>query len=226
MRAAFPFPLPESALGEFCHPAAGHALARPMRRSGEILVGNGYLAMIARKGNWIDAEFPEATPEFMARLEKLRWGRLFEVMAHSEAWDALDRMRGTLGRHGPLEVWNAGRIHACPIWRVRDALVRLSMLQLVARLPRAEVYTGQQALPEDGMMFRFSGGCGIVARDARLTHGTFEIFQPRADVFESGRVMERSRGKSVGFAWGGSMANWPPVDETESDGHVHGIDFL
>lgn len=220
MRKGFPYPLPVEALKEFCHPVEGHIMARPMRRGGEILAGNGYMAIIARRGNWIDAEFPEAAPEFLARLEKLRWGRLFEVMAKSEAWDALDRLRGTLGRHGPLEVWNSGKIHACPIWRVRDSLVRLSMLQLVARLPRAEVYTGPQALPEDGMMFRFSGGCGIVARDARLTHGTFEIFQPVADVLNAGQTMERQRGGQVSFP----LKNWPPVDMT--DERVHGRDFL
>ena len=215
MKASFPYPLPADALAEFCHPDECNILARPQRRNGEIMAGNGYMAILARRGNWMDSDFMEADPYFLERLEKLRWGRLFEVMAHSEEWEALDKLRGLLGRHGPLAVWNAGRIHACPVWRVRDALVRLSMLQLVARLPRAEVYVGPPASAEDGLLFRFSGGCGIVARDGRLTHGTFKIFQPRADVLDSGRVMERRKNKCQGFAWGGSMANWPPVDTSE-----------
>lgn len=227
MRKGFPFPLPESALAEFCHPLEASGLSIPMRMGDEIVAANGYMAIRCRRGAWIDAEFPEAWTDFRARVEKLRWKRLAHVMENSEAWDALDRLRGTLGRHGHLGIWNGGRIQACPIWRVRDAVVRLSMLQLVARLPRAEVFTGPQDLPDDGMLFRFSGGCGIVARDARLTHGTFEIFQPGRDVLDSSRVMERRRGPAPRLVQPG--VNWPPVDMTEMEEAPksgHGVNFL
>lgn len=226
MKKGFPFPLPESALAEFCHPAETSGLSVPMRMGNEIVAANGYMAIRCRRGAWIDAEFPEAWTDFSARVEKLPWAR-FETITKSDAWDALDLLRGALGRHGPLAVWNGGKIHACPIWRVRDALVRLSMLQLVARLPRAEVFTGPPANADDGMFFRFSGGIGIVARDARLTHGTYEVFQPRADVLNAGTMMERSRMPAPTFALPGNP--WPPVDMTEVENAqhgTHGIDFL
>lgn len=224
MKKGFPFPLPESALAEFCHPDERHTLARPMRAGREILAGNGYMAIRCRKGNWIDREFPEADRYFLERFDKLPWHRFAELTA-SDAWDALDTVRGPMSRHGALAVWNGTKTQACPIWRVRDHVVRLSFLQLVARLPRAEVFTGP-ASRADGMFFRFSGGVGIVANDARLTHGTFEIFQPSADVFDSGRLIERNRtARPVRLTQPG--VNWPPVDLTdaeEGNGATHFID--
>ena len=98
-------------------------------------------------------------------------------------------------------------INSSPVWLVNDKRVRLSLLQLVARLPRAEVFTGRQDA-DDPVWVRFSGGRVALAMDKRLTMFSREIFQPYRDGWTGERV-ERP-GKFLGVK--SHLKDWPPAD--------------
>lgn len=195
------YPLPEFALVDFCHPAAGHVFARACRHDGEILAGNGYVALRAARGWWVYDEFPPAGEEFLARFEALPWGR-----APGGPWRALDDARGALYRRGALRLWDGARVAPSPVWRVGDCVVRLSALQLVARLPRAEIHTGL-ADRDDPLFFRFSGGRGIIARDPLLVLWDYHLWEPSHDCL-SGERIPADNTPRPNFA----LPGWPPPE--------------
>lgn len=172
----FGYPLPEHALAEFCCAAAG-VLSRPMRHHGEMIAANGYVALRAHRGAWLEREHPEATPEFMARINALPWDRYQKLL--DDDWRPLAEARGHLYRRGRMGVLRDGtaRMAPSPVWLVGHVLVRLTLLQLIDRLPRCEVWTGNGG-PGQPLWFRFTGGRGAVAADARLRESSFSIFQP------------------------------------------------
>ncbi len=223
----FPYPLPQYALAEFCGTRAGFLLSAPVRQEREILAGNGYLAIRCHRGGWIDHEFAAASASYLARFEALPWGRWEQL---GDDWRALDL--GSLCRRGRIDYWINHRPAPSPVWRVGSAVVRLSMLQQVARLPRCEVnWTPDQDTP---LFFRFSGGRGMIARDARLTLWSYALFQPRVDCL-SGELRRTAPARMARMA--GNLAkpspeeprieDWPPAYlEDSMDEHVHGPDFL
>jgi hypothetical protein len=208
-RNAFPFPLPAMALDEFRHPAEWHLFHRACRHGGEVLAGNGYLALRAMKGNWLDDEFPAASAEFLSRFGKLPWDRFKGL---PDAWEALDRQRGRIferARHGQ---WLDGKAAPSPVWEINGKVrVRLSHLQVVAMLPRAEVYVGH-ADKTDPLFVKFSGGLAMIAADARLERHTGVLFAPRTCCLtkETLRREDRPRPRLVQPG-----VVWPPVDTTE-----------
>lgn len=207
MNHAYPYPLPEHALADFCHPQDWHLLHKPRRWDGCLVAANGYLAIKANRGAWIEEEFPLATAEFIGRIGKLPWARF----PMDDTWRPLDNQRGVVFRYARHGLWLHGRLAPSPVWAVNEVRVRLSLLQQVAMLPRCEVFTGKQDI-EDPLWFRFSGGMGIIARDPNLTMHSFELFGPERDLW-SGERVKRSYSPRPTFAQPGR--NWPPVDTSE-----------
>lgn len=206
MRNAFPFPLPVEALDEFRHPAEWHLFHRAARHGGEVLAGNGYVALRARKGNWLDTDFPAASAEFLGRFGRLPWDRFKGL---PDAWESLDRQRGRIFEGGRIFPWLKGAVAPSPVWEINGRVrVRLSHLQVVAMLPRAEVYVGV-ADRTDPLFIKFSGGLAMIAADRKLTSHTRDLFAPRRCCItkEELRRDERPRPRleQPGVVW-------PPVD--------------
>lgn len=204
---SFPYPLPEHALAEFCHPAEDHPLHLPRRWDGCLVAANGYLAIKANRGAWIEEEHPVANGRFVMRMSKLPWARF----PMGEDWRPVDSQRGTIFRHGRHGLWLKGRLAPSPVWMVNELRVRLGLLQLVALLPRVEVFTGRQDII-DPLWFRFSGGTGCIARDPKLTMHSFELFGPERDLFTGERVKQRNAPKP---SFPMPSGTWPPADTSE-----------
>lgn len=219
----FPYPLPEHALAHFCHPQPGHDFAKAVRVDGEIWAGNGYVMLRAEKGRWIDAEIPKAGDGFLTRAAKLPWGRWDTLQAPE--WRDLSDIRALIFARGNQLVWTgpplAPYMAPTPIWRVGDVLCRLSLLQLIAKLPRCAVYAGEQDR-HDPLWFRFSGGRGAVAYDNRLTMASFSILQPSRDCLTGSRNARQAR-PFLGMAQPNST--WPPPDLSESTPEPEPIDY-
>jgi hypothetical protein len=209
MRNAFPYPLPATALEEFRHPEDWHGLRHIVRHGDEVLAGNGYVAIRCERGRWLDADFREAPGQFLERFGKLPW---HAFPRGCELWRPLADVASVLNERAAHGLWLRGRLAPSPVWRVGGVLVRLSMLQLVARLPRAEVNWTDH--PESPLWFRFSGGHGLIARDARLTLESRAIFQPREDVLSGGLEKRKAAPGTLRLQHGPGW-NWPPVDKTE-----------
>lgn len=208
MKDVWPYPLPQAALAEFCHPGAWHVFSAPVRGEAEILAGNGYVALRAHRGAWLDREIPAASEEFLKRFGKIPWCR-FEAIK-DELWKPLGDLRGRLESHGRIDPWLKGWPAPSPVWRVDEFRVRLAWLQLIARLPRCEVATGR-ATDSCPLFFRFSGGRGAVLPDSRMGTPAYTIFAPARDVLSGERV--QARGPTLRLVQPG--VNWPPVDSSE-----------
>lgn len=208
----FGYPLPEYALADFCCAAAG-VLSRPMRHEGEIIAANGYVALRAYRGRWLDSDFPPASPEYMARINALPWERYQKLAA--DEWRTLTDARAHLYRRGRMGLLRAGtaRLAPSPVWLVGHVLVRLTLLQLIDRLPRCEVWTGNGG-PGQPLWFRFTGGRGAIAADARLRESSFSIFQPVFNewtgAFEKSRPADHGR---VRLTMPGNQ--WPPPEPVD-----------
>jgi len=210
-KKGFPFPLPRHALGEFCHPAAGSVFDRPRFHEGYTWTGNTHLALKISKGNWMDGEIESAedAPEFLKRIRKLDWNAPFD----RPEWSLLEEVAPRLFGRKAIGLWLNGKTNASPVVMVGGRFrARLSVLQLVSRLPRVEVYTGpaDRSAP---LWLRFSGGCGVIARASSLdnTPPAFAIFEPRRDG-ETGERVERPRNAFQGLE---SVGNWPPPEPVD-----------
>lgn len=214
---SYPYPLPEHALADFCHPCDWHLLHKPRLWDGCMVAANGYVAIRCQRGAWIDSEFPEASTDFRSRVERLLWGRMSHL---KDDWRALDDVRGTLFRRAPIGLWiddarDAGKLSPSPVvWVAGGILVRLSLLQLIARLPRCEIHTGPMNA-DDPLWFRFSGGRGLIARDSKLTApAAFTVFEPMRDCLTGERV-ERQKTPKPNFGTPPppepALEGWPPT---------------
>lgn len=172
MKKGYSYPLPEEALAEFCHPERSHIFGAPARMGREVVAANGYVVLRASRGRWIDADYPEAHSEFVKRVEALPWVHM-EATAESK-WVDLERVKTKICARPRLGMWSGTRVGASPVWLVGDVLCRLSVLQLVALLPRVQVAWSDRALP---LWFRFSGGVGAIAVDWRLRDPSTVILQ-------------------------------------------------
>jgi hypothetical protein len=195
MKNKFPYPLPLDALLEFRHPLDWHGLHRPMMHAGEVIAANGYVAVRATRGYWLDSDFPPATAEYLGRIGKLPWGR-FPLM--DADWREVDGQRGKIFKTARISPWLRDKPAPSPVWLVGGLTrVRLSWLQLVAMLPRCEIYAGP-ANRDDGMFFRFSGGIGMIARDPRFdaTPHDGQLFPPATDMWTGQPIPQRGRPKT------------------------------
>lgn len=212
----FGYPLPVEALGAFCHPEPWHALCRPVRSGTEVLAGNGYLALRVERGRWLPADFQQGSAEVLGRFGKIPWGTFPQA---SENWKALHEVEAQIFSHGEIHPWKESGLAPTPIWRVANEInVRLSFLQLVAKLPRAEVWVGSTSGVAP-LWFRFSGGLGMIARERGIQPGEWTgrawgIFRPGYDPLTGEKIERPKKGDGkVRLSITGS--NWPPRDESE-----------
>lgn len=203
----YPYPLPESALEDFCSPRPENVFGQACRHEGEIWAGNGYVAIRAARGRWIDAEFPEASPAFLERVMALPWDRPLVG-----PWRALEDAREPILRRGSLALWAGHRLAPSPIWRVGASICRLALIRLIWRLPRCEVFLGPVDSAEP-LFFRFSGGHGLIAHDPRLTLWSFHLWPPQTDCL-SGELVP-ARGAPAPTLRRFSLPNWPPADPVD-----------
>lgn len=193
-KAGYPYPLHLGALQDFCHPRDGHVFYRPAWADGHALAANSYIALRVARGYWLEADFETASADFERRFNGLPWARLAGL---PDDWRAFDEIRGQLYRDAPVHSWTAAGICApSRVWRVNGSfLARLSHLQMLARLPRCEVYCGLTDA-DAPLMVRFAGGGGMLANDPKLTVASFSIFEPARHHSDGGRI-EKIRGPCV-----------------------------
>lgn len=184
MKNAWHYPLPLKALDEYCHPSASSVFHTPRhhRPDTETLAGNGYLAIRVERGGWTGQELEAADEQFLRRFDKIPWGR-WKYLDQSR-WVSLDQYRSSIykrGQIGPFLSRKGGTyLMNSPVWMVNLVKVRLSLLQIVAKLPRPEIYAG--SIDSDSpLWFRFNGGRGAIARDKRLQKWSREILKPKFD---------------------------------------------
>jgi hypothetical protein len=179
----YPFPLPESALRDFCHPRKSDILSKPWRDGRNLFAANGHIALRASRGAWIDDEFDDIPQDVNERLQALPWSRL-EDRLHDKNWKLLDNVANMLFRYPqrPLFYQSNGKtlVNPCPTWMLGNTLVKLSVIQMVARLPRAEAFIkhGQRNGP---IYIRYSGGVGIIAGNPNLKEHSIQLYAPKYD---------------------------------------------
>jgi hypothetical protein len=181
----FMHPLPAEALDFFVHPYPHHLLHTPFRHpyDGTVIAGSA-VAIRCRAGRGIDpAEYPAPDPEALRRIDALPWDRFTHAATQPQSWRCLDDHRGTIYGDAvlPVHYRNVNGIqidlHTKNVRLCGAPIVPLSVLQLLARLPRVELYTAGCTLTGP-ILFRFSGGEGIIPHYG-LTSAHFEMLKPR-----------------------------------------------
>lgn len=220
-RQPFPNPLDEAVLAAFCHPSERHPFHRPVLIDGDVIAANGYVALRAHRGRWLDSDFQGPTPAQAARLDRLAWSAFDTLKA--DCWDATDSQKGQIFRSGLIGFWTdsgPAKPSPTPIWKIGNcAPVRLSLLQLIARLPRCEVYTGPQS-PTQPLYFRCTGARGIIAVDPRLELTSWHLFAHTTYDAMSDRVVAKPRTNTLRETINRSMREAgckPPVIEDLSE---------
>jgi len=202
----FVFPLQLGTLDHFTAPLEGHVMAAPRwhAEAGEAFVGNGYIAMRVTGRLWDESDFAPAETRFLDRFLKLPWDR-FATLAEAD-WKPMDDIRGTIYRFAPIGCWierkrgdlpSRWKVAPSPVVNVADAhLVRLSHLQLIARLPRCQVQT-RESTGHTALFFRFNGGRGLIPFDETVTktNPAFTIFRAQRDY--TGELTPRNSGPCV-----------------------------
>jgi hypothetical protein len=157
----FGHPLQPDALAFFCHPRHSVFLTPVRHPDGAVYAASGYACIRVSRGPIVhDDSIPAATPEFLSRVDALPWDRFIHDPARSispPAWRSFDDARGTIYRDGTLDLWPAGRMtEDTPVLTAGGPLIPLALLQLAARLPKAEaMLVGDRSEP---LFIRFSGG--------------------------------------------------------------------
>lgn len=226
LKVPFPNPMTEDVLAAFCHPVPTHALDRPIRIGTEIIAGNGYVCLRAHRGRWFDDEFQEASEAQKKRIESLTWGTIDQLDAGH--WIPMESVKPQLFKFAPLALWAidkhghpTGKCHPCPIWKCGNSHpVRLSLLQLISRLPRAEVWTGPQSARQP-LYFRCTGARGIIAADTLLDLFSFSILQPTTDRMDGSLVYRRNEAPKTETqrqpaALLPGQKPWPPADLSDA----------
>jgi len=161
----FYYPAPAAAAEFFCHPSLD-PFTRPVHHGYKILAANGYIAI--RFANYAPREeaYEEAPFRFLKRFWSLPWDQFDREPSE---WRTIDDSRGT--------IYSRRELH--PLWipdgkggftftkeklvcTAGGPLVPLALLQLLARLPRAEVRMCHNYF-KDPLFVRFKGGEAIVA---------------------------------------------------------------
>lgn len=206
---SYPYPIPPDALDEFSSGVPGHVFEKPMEYDGETIAANGLVCIRCQIGRWLSGEHPQATGDFLKRIDKLNWGA-FPAL-REDLWHDLElvrihaRGRGQIAMRHPT----SGNVQSSPIWKLGPVPARLSVLQAVAKLPRVEVQWMDDR--DSAIYFRFSGGRGIIAADRSLAGTTpaRSMFQDRKHDYTG--TMERSR-KQTTPRRSYSLPGWPPAD--------------
>jgi hypothetical protein len=207
---AYPYPLPAEALFAFVHPNREHDLSNVFHDTdGTIYAGNGYLALKGLRGAWLPTDFPALSPEARRRFTSLPW-EAFDLIADAKEWHLLDDHRARIFERSRIGLFLAGKPAPSPVWMVGPHLVRLSFLQAITRLPRAQVYTGTHTGTH--FLARFSGGYVILPRDKSLGSPAARILQPKTDAF--GQEILHT-GPRPTF----SLPGWPPPIDPDQPIH-------
>lgn len=160
----FHFPLTADQVQAFAYPGGGDCFSAPFIWPAADGWGcaSGWAALRVR--TFIDCA--RADQAAVERIERLPW-EFFERETKEKDWGKLDDRRGGLWRHGEKRIWQqmaGGRWVPRKLDRVNMGIqgvqVTVGLLQLVSKLPRAEVFTGL-ADPR-WLFFRFNGGEGVV----------------------------------------------------------------
>lgn len=178
---SFGYPLKLEHVLEFTRPDPTGCFAAPFKWGDGWGVANGFLALRVRTFLDCDRESPEA----VKRVESLPWHfyELEEANRDPKSWGKLDDRRRAIWKRGELEFWDRTAPNTQRVKEPRVAIGRscatitLPALQLIAKLPRVEVFTG----PADGgLFFRFNGGEGIAVPFPRHDRGeiAFHLFRP------------------------------------------------
>jgi hypothetical protein len=175
VRTPLGWPVSSDLLAPFCHPQSGHAFSLPFTINGTTYAANGWLALKLDKPEPKSFR-PHPNPRAETRLagilpEDWRPRGAPIDMDHERGWRRLDEKGGAIWKLGPIPFWvkREGKWNAAPDPRVIVGCrsIPLALIQLIARLPRAEIWTcnpldcrmrGSRAVP-----FRFNGGCGVIA---------------------------------------------------------------
>lgn len=177
------YPVPLEGLAAFAHPDPRHLFHHPrLLPSDAVGVSNGWLKLKADKFRFGPIE--PAGPEFLARWDRRGWGA--GDLWQKGTWRPLDDVLGTLFRFGPRPVWEKTRTawhpRTEPCLRIGAAgIAPLAMLQLAARLPRAEILTDTRF--REPVRVRFNGG-RLMLHNWNPSHAgkeAFSIFQKPAD---------------------------------------------
>jgi hypothetical protein len=186
----FGHPVPAAAVAHFLHPSHPvfrHAYRHPQDGN---LYAAAILAIRLRPSYAIDpAEYPEAPSEFTDRLANLPWSRFPAAAKFPATWRPLDDHRGTIYADPLASFWEPdrtgrSRFHAGKTVRICGApIVPLAVLQLLARLPRPEICTGGCTLTGP-VLFRFTGGEGIIPHLGLTSGAAFEFLRPRDTSFD------------------------------------------
>lgn len=179
------YPVTVEQVSEWCSPDERSVFAAPFRWGDDWGVANGWMALRVRSFLDCDRECPEA----VERIGRLPWDVLVNAMVPpgGEKWGNLDERRGGLWRGGEVRVWQRAMVHGKSRW-VPWTLKRVTvgpyrrqvtqgMLQLVSKLPRAEVWLGDG--PDGWLMFRFNGGYGLAKTFKEARPGGLWIWQPQ-----------------------------------------------
>lgn len=181
----FRYPIALEHAFEFCRPERRGCFIAPFKWGENWGAANGFLAIRIRTFLDCDRESPEA----VSRVETLPWRFFLDEakQADPKLWGKLDDRRGGLWRAGEREFWdrtarNSTRVTE-PRINVGAGMVQVTLptVQLISKLPRAEVFTGHA----DMLFFRFNGGEGLAVPFPRHDRGTaaFSIFAPSHDPF-------------------------------------------
>lgn len=184
------FPFPVEAWPYFVHPNR-EALARPYIYKNKLVFSCGYLALEVDRFAFAE-EMPEEAPEkFLERWSRAPWGRA-DTLDNSPGWRPLDDAGALIWKYGPKPIWEKGskqyHIRQEPLVAIgRVGVTLLPLVQLCARLPRAEAYTLGEI--RDPIFIRFNGGRAILANfDKPDQPVPFSILAPRRDPLD-GRGM-------------------------------------
>lgn len=216
-KTPFQFPIRAGDIEEFCHPDPDHVLGKPYMIAGELTAGNGYFAIKAARGLWMDSDFTPAPAEAIERFSNLPWHSFPDPK--SLEWRNLDDVRGDIYRFATIKPWTEQhKPTPTPIWKVGAShLVRLSHLQMIARLPGCRVYCGLNARFSP-LFFTFNGGSLIVPLQKNLTTSSWQIFAPIYDPM-TGKREERRAPAKFNFALPPTpeppIDGWPPVEIDE-----------
>jgi len=192
-KRTFGHPVPADALAYFIHPDPRHLFHLPFRhpKDGNLYAGSA-VALRLRPSRCIDpAEYPAPGEESLRRFMELPWARFPHAATQPQAWRCLDDHRGTIYADPllPVHVRTTRGIQidrATKNVRICGApIVPLSVLQLLARLPRIELYTAGCTLTGP-VLFRFSGGEGIIPHYGITGGARFEMLKPRDPALPGG----------------------------------------
>jgi len=214
MKSDFPYPLQVGTLEEFTHPAEAHAYHHPLPAGTVTYAANGYVALRCHSGMWTASDFPVPAADALARLQALPW-HVFDKVDDQCEWRPLDDIKPLLLRYGSIHPWMKGRPAPSPVVMVAEKWrIRLSHLQLISRLPKAEILIG----PAYHIAFRFSGGTGLVPWDEKISgmYGfspfalpySFAVLSPPKAQYD-GVVIPRRKKPPIPLQWSG-MKEWPP----------------